>query len=178
MTTELADGTFLKRELGKQKFKVIAERQQKAAVHRERTEANVERALRLTNPRKPVWRHARLLYTSQTGRAIRCGSGAKLWTRNVKRANAHLMTSGVKVRVPEDTTLHDPRHSYASVLIKNGATPKQAQMRPGHAEPSIRPNVPAHLREAEEDRTASMMEAALRAKPDRRQTARNGAVRS
>ncbi|WP_228395883.1 tyrosine-type recombinase/integrase [Streptomyces sp. RB17] len=38
--------------------------------------------------------------------------------------------------VPEDTTLHDLRHFYASVLIKNGATPKQVQMRLGHAKPS------------------------------------------
>jgi hypothetical protein len=47
-----------------------------------------------TNPRKPVWRHARLLYTSQNGGAIRRGSWAKLWARNVKRANAHLKKLG------------------------------------------------------------------------------------
>jgi integrase len=114
-----------------------------------------------TNPRKPVWRHARLLYTSETGGAIRRGSWAKVWARNVKRANAHLTKSGSKVRVPEDTTLHDLRHFYASVLIKNGATPKRVQMRLGHAKPSITLNVYTHLWEAEEDKTASMMEAAL-----------------
>ncbi|MFF3143345.1 tyrosine-type recombinase/integrase [Streptomyces sp. NPDC057927] len=114
-----------------------------------------------TNPRKPVWRHARLLYTSETGAAIRRGSWAKVWARNVKRANAHLKKSGSKVRVPEGTTLHDLRHFYASVLIKNGATPKQVQKRLGHAKPSITLNVYTHLWEAEEDRTASMMEAAL-----------------
>ncbi|MPY29945.1 hypothetical protein FNH09_00960 [Streptomyces adustus] len=47
VTTELDDGTFVNRELGKQKFKVIAARWQETAVHRERTETNVERALRL-----------------------------------------------------------------------------------------------------------------------------------
>jgi integrase len=77
----------------------------------------------------------------------------------------HLATApfptGSKVRVPEDTTLHDLRHFYASVLTKNGATPKQVQMKLGHAKPSITLNVCTHLREAEEDRTASMMEAAL-----------------
>ncbi|WP_327395408.1 tyrosine-type recombinase/integrase [Streptomyces phaeochromogenes] len=114
-----------------------------------------------TNPRKPVWRHARLLYTSETGGAIRRGSWAKVWARNVKRANAHLGKSGSKVRVPEDATLHDLRHFYASVLIKNGATPKQVQKRLGHAKPSITLNVYTHLWEAEEDRTAGMMEATL-----------------
>ncbi|MCX4557836.1 site-specific integrase [Streptomyces phaeochromogenes] len=114
-----------------------------------------------TNPRKPVWRHARLLYTSETGGAIRRGSWAKVWARNVKRANAHLRKAGSKVRVPEDATLHDLRHFYASVLIKNGATPKQVQKRLGHAKPSITLNVYTHLWEGEEDRTAGMMEATL-----------------
>ncbi|MGW3143668.1 tyrosine-type recombinase/integrase [Streptomyces sp. NPDC001177] len=129
--------------------------------HRERFPPRVVYIEDRTNPRKPVWRHARLLYTSETGGAIRRGSWAKVWARNVKRANARLKKSGSKVRVPEDTTLHDLRHFYASVLIKNGATPKQVQMRLGHAKPSITLNVYTHLWEAEEDRTADMMEAAL-----------------
>ncbi|MFF4830310.1 tyrosine-type recombinase/integrase [Streptomyces sp. NPDC001315] len=131
------------------------------ARHREKFPPRVVHIEDRTNPRKPVWRHARLLYTSETGGAIRRGSWAKVWARNVKRANAHLKKSGSKVRVPEDTTLHDLRHFYASVLIKNGATPKQVQMRLGHAKPSITLNVYTHLWEAEEDRTADMMEAAL-----------------
>ncbi|MEV7501545.1 tyrosine-type recombinase/integrase [Streptomyces sp. NPDC093018] len=114
-----------------------------------------------TNPRKPVWRHARLLYTSETGGAIRRGSWAKVWARNVRRANAYLERTGSKVRVPEGTTLHDLRHFYASVLIKNGATPKQVQKRLGHAKPSITLNVYTHLWEAEEDQTADMMESVL-----------------
>jgi integrase len=67
------------------------------------------------------------------GGAIRRGSWAKVWARNIKRANAYLAKSGSKVRVPEGTTLHDLRHFCASVLIKNGATPQQVQMRLGHA---------------------------------------------
>lgn len=47
------------------------------------------------------------------------------------------------------------------MLIKNGATPKQVQMRLGHAKSSITLNVYTHLWEADEDRTAGMMEAAL-----------------
>lgn len=131
------------------------------ARHRERFPPQVVYIEDRTNPRKPVWRHARLLYTSDAGGAIRRGSWAKVWARNVKRANAHLKKLGSKVRVPEDATLHDLRHFYASVLIKNGATPKQVQMRLGHAKPSITLNVYTHLWEGEEDRTADMMEAAL-----------------
>ncbi|MEV7198886.1 tyrosine-type recombinase/integrase [Streptomyces griseoluteus] len=131
------------------------------ARHREKFPPQVVHIEDRTNPRKPVWRRARMLYTSETGGAIRRGSWAKVWGRNVQRANARLMKTGSKVRVPEGTTLHDLRHFYASVLIKNGATPKQVQMRLGHAKPSITLNVYTHLWEAEEDRTAGMMEAAL-----------------
>jgi integrase len=131
------------------------------ARHREEFPPRVVYIEDRTNPRKPVWRHARLLYTSETGGAIRRGSWAKVWARNVKRANAYLEKSGSKIRVPEGTTLHDLRHFYASVLIKNGSTPKQVQMRLGHAKPSITLNVYTHLWEAEADRTADMMEAVL-----------------
>ncbi|EGX54945.1 phage integrase family protein [Streptomyces zinciresistens K42] len=47
------------------------------------------------------------------------------------------------------------------MLIKKGATPKQVQKRLGHAKPSITLNVYTHLWEADEDRTADMMESAL-----------------
>ncbi|MFF9058139.1 tyrosine-type recombinase/integrase [Streptomyces sp. NPDC014882] len=66
-------------------------------------------------------------------------------------------------------TPRDLRHFYASVLIKNGATPKQVRMRFGHAKPSITLNVYTHLweaeAEAEADRTADMTEAVLRDVP-------------
>lgn len=72
----------------------------------------------------------------------------KLRARNKKRANAYLAKSGSKVRVREGTTSRDLRHFYASVLIKNAATPKQVQMRHSHANPSITLNFYAHLWEA------------------------------
>ncbi|ATL27602.1 tyrosine-type recombinase/integrase [Streptomyces formicae] len=131
------------------------------ARHREQFPPQVVSIEDRTNPRKPVWRRVRLLYTSATGQPIRRGSWSKVWARNIKRANAYLERSGSKVRVPEDTTLHDLRHFYASVLIKNGATPKQVQRRLGHAKPSITLNVYTHLWEADVDETADMMEAAL-----------------
>ncbi|MFH8288417.1 tyrosine-type recombinase/integrase [Streptomyces sp. NPDC018059] len=131
------------------------------ARHRERFPPQVVSIEDRTNPRKSAWRRARLLYTSETGQPIRRGSWSKVWARNVKRANAHLKKSGSMVRVPGDTTLHDLRHFYASVLISNGATPKKVQKRLGHAKPSITLNVYTHLWEADIDETADMMEAAL-----------------
>ncbi|MEV8312560.1 site-specific integrase [Streptomyces sp. NPDC059900] len=129
--------------------------------HRDQFPAQVVRIEDRSNPRKPVWRNARLLYTNEHGGAIRRSVWTRVWARNVKRANAYLEESGSKVRVPADTTLHDLRHFYASVLIKNGATPKQVQKRLGHAKPSITLNVYTHLWEADVDETADMMEAVL-----------------
>lgn len=122
------------------------------------------RAVRIedrTDPRKPVWRTANLLFTNQDGQAIRRGSWSKVWARNVARANKALEAAGNPVRVPAEATLHDLRHFYASVLIQNGATPKQVQKRLGHAKPSITLNVYTHLWESDVDKTADMMEAAL-----------------
>ncbi|MFH8799691.1 tyrosine-type recombinase/integrase [Streptomyces sp. NPDC017936] len=122
------------------------------------------RAVRIedrTDPRKPVWRTAHLLFTNQDGQAIRRASWSKMWGRIVKRANKALKDAGNPARVPDDATLHDLRHFYASVLIQNGATPKQVQKRLGHAKPSITLNVYTHLWETDVDKTADMMEAAL-----------------
>ncbi|EDY44619.2 integrase [Streptomyces sp. SPB074] len=114
-----------------------------------------------TNPRKPVWRSARLLFTSQNGGQLRRGSWARVWGRTVNRANRALERSGSAVRVPSAATLHDARHFYASVLISKGATPKQVQRRLGHAKPSVTLNVYTHLWETDEDQTADMIDSVL-----------------
>ncbi|MFE1878887.1 tyrosine-type recombinase/integrase [Streptomyces diastatochromogenes] len=82
------------------------------------------------------------------------------------RANKALEAAGSPVRVPndgtpQDATLHDLRHFYASVLIKNGATPKQVQKRLGHARPSITLDVYTRLFDSDIDVTADIIEAAL-----------------
>jgi len=122
------------------------------------------RAVRIedrTDPRKPVWRTAYLLFTNQEGQAIRRGSWSKVWRRILVRANKALEAAGSPVRVPAEATIHDLRHFYASVLIQNGASPKQVQKRLGHAKPSITLNVYTHLWDSEVDKTADMMEAVL-----------------
>ncbi|MGX9919474.1 tyrosine-type recombinase/integrase [Streptomyces sp. NPDC002248] len=114
-----------------------------------------------TNPRKPVWRTARLMFTSQNGGQLRRGSWSRVWKRIVKRANRALEAAGSEVRVPDNATLHEARDFYASVLIAKGASVKVVQRRLGHAKPSITLNVYTHLWDAEEDRTADMIESVL-----------------
>jgi integrase len=114
-----------------------------------------------TDPRRPEERKARLLFLSEYGAPLRRGSWAKVWARNVARANKHLEESGSVLRVPEGTTLHDFRHFYASVLIAHGATVKKVQRRLGHAKPSITLDLYVHLWEDDEDETATLIDEVL-----------------
>jgi integrase len=112
-----------------------------------------------TDPREPVWRTARLVFVNDGGDAIRRGSWAKVWARNAKRANDAVGEAGV--RVPAGTTMHDLRHFYASLLIKDGQSPKLVQKRLGHAKPSITLNTYSHLWPTDEDATAAVVESVL-----------------
>ncbi|MFH8343759.1 tyrosine-type recombinase/integrase [Streptomyces sp. NPDC018045] len=114
-----------------------------------------------TDPRKPKWRKARLLFLSEANAPVRRGSWAKTWARIVRRADKLLEEWGSPLRVPEGATLHDLRHFYASVLIKHGATVKKVQRLLGHAKPSITWDLYVHLWEDDEDDTADIMDAVL-----------------
>ncbi|MEU9789072.1 site-specific integrase [Streptomyces sparsogenes] len=114
-----------------------------------------------TDPRNPTWRKARLLFVSEAGGAIRRGSWSKVWARHVQRTNKALAASGSPLRVPDDATLHDLRHFYASVLIKHGASVKKVQRRLGHAKPSITLDLYVHLWEDDEDETAELIDKIL-----------------
>jgi len=113
------------------------------------------------DPRRPEVRKARLLFVSEVGAPLRRGSWAKVWARNVKRANKALEEAGSSLRVPAGATLHDFRHFYASVLIKHGASVKRVQRRLGHAKPSITLDLYVHLWEDDEDDTAALIDEAL-----------------
>ena len=114
-----------------------------------------------TDPRRPEWRKARLLFISEAGAPLRRGSWAKVWARNVARADKALAAAGSPLRVPEGTTLHDFRHFYASVLIEGGASVKRVQRRLGHAKPSITLDLYVHLWEDDEDDTAELIDKTL-----------------
>ncbi|MEU4964184.1 tyrosine-type recombinase/integrase [Streptomyces smyrnaeus] len=112
-----------------------------------------------TDKLKPHWRKARLLFLSEHRAPLRRGSWAKVWARNVKRADKQLADDESKLRVPGGVSLHDLRHFYASVLIKHGATVKKVQRRLGHQKPSITLDLYVHLwDEDDSDDTALMTE--------------------
>ncbi|MFG1806210.1 tyrosine-type recombinase/integrase [Streptomyces sp. NPDC049040] len=118
-----------------------------------------------TDPQKPTWRTARLVFLSERSDTILRGSWTKVWARAVKRANTALEASGTVVRVPEAATMHDLRHFYASLLIKDGQSPKTVQKRLGHSKPSITLDTYTHLWPKEEDETASVVESVLGSVP-------------
>jgi len=118
-----------------------------------------------TDRQKPTHRAARLVFLSERTDTIRRGSWAKVWARTVKRANAALETAGSDVRVPVDTTMHDLRHFYASLLIAAGQSPKTVQKRLGHAKPSITLDIYTHLWPKEDDATAAVVESVLASVP-------------
>ncbi|HSS89986.1 MAG TPA: site-specific integrase, partial [Streptosporangiaceae bacterium] len=66
--------------------------------------------------------------------------------------------------VPEDTSPHDLRHHYASVLIDGGESVVVVARRLGHANPSMTLNVYSHLFADSEERTRSVVDAAWNAK--------------
>ncbi|GAA1401576.1 hypothetical protein GCM10009639_44040 [Kitasatospora putterlickiae] len=67
--------------------------------------------------------------------------------------------------VPDDVTMHDLRHFYASVLIKHRESVRTAQKRLGHAKPSITLNTYTHLWPDEEDTTRAAIKAVFRIVP-------------
>ncbi|MFD8481389.1 tyrosine-type recombinase/integrase [Kitasatospora sp. NPDC059673] len=71
-------------------------------------------------------------------------------------------------QVPDDATMHDLRHFYASVLIKHRESVKTVQRRLGHAKPSITLNTYTHLWPDEEDSTRAATEAVFSAMPSKR----------
>jgi integrase len=66
--------------------------------------------------------------------------------------------------VPTDTSPHDLRHHYASMLIDGGESVVVVARRLGHANPSMTLNVYSHLFQDSEERTRSVVDAAWNAK--------------
>ncbi len=112
-----------------------------------------------TDPRKPVLRKARLVFTNTNDRAIRRGAWSKVWATAVHRANERLAPSGLVV--PSWASMHSFRHFYASLLILAGENVKTVQKRLGHAQPSITLNTYAHMWPDAEDTSRAAVEAAF-----------------
>ncbi|MFJ2186708.1 tyrosine-type recombinase/integrase [Kitasatospora sp. NPDC087861] len=85
----------------------------------------------------------------------------KIWERHGRPDGAGLTPH----QVPDDATMHDLRHFYASVLIKHRESVKTVQKGLGRAKPSITLNTYTHLWPDEEDTTRAAIEAAFSAVP-------------
>jgi integrase len=107
-----------------------------------------------TDPRKPVRRLARLVFTNGNGDPIRRGSWPSVWVPRVKAAG-----------LPEGFGYHGLRHHYATLLIHGGASVKTVQMALGHANPTITLNEYAGEWPDALDRTRNLVDAALSRRP-------------
>lgn len=103
-----------------------------------------------TNPRRPVRRTARLIFTNSDGQPINRSGWSHLWTRAVAGAG-----------LPRGFGFHGLRHFYATVLIHGGASVKTVQLALGHATPTITLNTyVGHWPDAV-DTTRSLIDAAF-----------------
>lgn len=88
------------------------------------------------------------LFTREDGRPLDYRTWKREWTAARRRTG---LTVGT----------HDLRHLYASALIAGGASVKQVQAVLGHSSPVVTLRVYAHLWPGDEDRTRSVVDAAL-----------------
>ncbi|MFI5883413.1 tyrosine-type recombinase/integrase [Streptomyces sp. NPDC051554] len=132
-----------------------------------------------TNPRKPKRRKAQLVFVNERAQAIRRSAWVRAWGRMEERANVALQAAYESahadwvrrgrpdgqepelVQVPDGASMHDLRHFYASLLIRNREDVKTVQMRLGHSKPSITLDIYTHLWPSKEDTTRAAVEAVL-----------------
>lgn len=108
------------------------------------------RMLDRTNPRAPVVRDTTLLFTTSFGRPLNRSGWSTTWRRALRRAG-----------VTEGWGMHALRHFFATSLIHGGASVKTVQLALGHSKPSITLDTYTHEWPDAEERTRTVMEAAL-----------------
>jgi site-specific recombinase XerD len=91
-----------------------------------------------------------LIFTNEQGQPVTRNRSGHLWRGAAKRAE-----------LPAETSWHDLRHFYASVLIRAGESVKTVQERLGHASAAVTLDTYTHLWPSDEDRTRVAVEAAL-----------------
>jgi integrase len=104
-----------------------------------------------TNPARPVWREALLVFTyGRRGPIIRQSFNENVWRR-----------ACVRTGVPESFTYHDLRHFYASALIRFGESVKTVSERLGHANAAETLNTYSHLWPDSADRSRTAIDDAF-----------------
>lgn len=79
-----------------------------------------------TNPRKPVRRTAKLVFTTNRLNQMHRATWAHYWAPARDAAG-----------IPKGTGLHCTRHYFATLLIHNGASVKTVQLALGHSSPTV-----------------------------------------
>ncbi|MGH3785857.1 MAG: tyrosine-type recombinase/integrase [Pseudonocardiaceae bacterium] len=105
------------------------------------------------DPRNPVIRTARLLFTTGTPGPMTRSQWSQIWRPAAKAAG-----------FPPRTGLHALRHFYASALIAHGENVKTVQRRLGHSSAAMTLDTYTHLWPDSDDRTRQAVERALSAK--------------
>jgi integrase len=109
-----------------------------------------------TNPRRPVVRMAKLVFTNGSGKPIsRFG-----WS--------HLWAPAAAAGLPKGTGFHALRHLFATLLIYGGANVKTVQLALGHATPTITLNTYVGLWPDAVDTTRGLVDAAFGGRAGRR----------
>lgn len=103
-----------------------------------------------TDPRRPVTRLARLLFTREDGRPIHRADWSYIWRPAVKAAG-----------LPEGFGLRDLRHYFATVLIFGGANVKTVQLAMGHTTPTVTLNTYVGYWPDSVDQTRTLVDASL-----------------
>lgn len=132
-----------------------------------------------TDAHRPKVRKAQFVFLNEVGGIVGRASWSHMWQKLRKVANRSLDEQHAKQharwrkrgcpegeepapqRVPEDATMHDLRHFYASVLIKHRESVKTVQKRLGHAKPSITLDIYTHLWPHDQDTTRAAVESTL-----------------
>ncbi len=103
-----------------------------------------------TDPRKPVRRMARLVFTNEWGQPIHRASWSHVWALAVK-----------KVDLPAGFGLHGLRDFFATSLIHAGASVKTVQLALGHSTPMITLNTYVGEWPEAVDRTRTIIDGTL-----------------
>lgn len=110
-----------------------------------------------TDRRATTTRSARLLFTNAKGRQIHRASWSHEWTPAARAAG-----------LPLHTGYHSLRHYFATVLIAGGASVKTVQLGLGHSTPMIMLNTYVGYWPDVVDRTRTLLDDALGARPKSR----------
>jgi integrase len=108
-----------------------------------------------SDPRNPVTRPARLVFTTGAGGPVTRSQWSQIWRPAARAAG-----------IPERVGLHSLRHFYASALIRHGESVKAVQRRLGHSSAAITLDVYTHLWPDSDDRTREAVERALSTSAD------------